>query len=364
MAERRTGISPEMIVHPGEILSDILAERRISQAELAKRTGVTDSFVSSLLSGKKSISASYAKALDYALDVPMSFWLNSQAIYDADMQTLEEAQSITNEERTSYDNLHEIVAWLQKRELLPKKQPKDAKILKVRSLLHVSNLSQLSSLVPCGQFRMSEKNRLDPLILGAWLQLCQYTYQVPPLDSTFSPEALPSIIAEAKSLMRSEENPQERLPAILLKYGIVLSIVKNFRGAPVQGYIVALDEGQYHMFLTLRGAWADIFWFSFFHELAHIIGGDVEKSSRFMDFSDSSNERERKANQRAADMLLDAAAYKNFVKAKAFDIDVISAFAASQGVPPYIVIGRLQRDTVIPYSWFTECKLRYSWRVD
>lgn len=199
MAERRTGISPEMIVHPGEILSDILAERRISQAELAKRTGVTDSFVSSLLSGKKSISASYAKALDYALDVPMSFWLNSQAIYDADMQTLEEAQSITDEERTSYDNLHEIVAWLQTRELLPKKQPKDAKILKVRSLLHVSNLSQLSSLVPCGQFRMSKKNRLDPLILGAWLQLCQYTYQVPPLDSTFSPEALPSIMRKQKA---------------------------------------------------------------------------------------------------------------------------------------------------------------------
>lgn len=91
MEERRTGISPEMIVHPGEILSDILAERRISQAELAKRTGVTDSFVSSLLSGKKSISVSYAKSLDYALDVPASLWLNSQTIYDADMQAEDKA---------------------------------------------------------------------------------------------------------------------------------------------------------------------------------------------------------------------------------------------------------------------------------
>ena len=51
----------------------------------------------------------------------------------------------------------------------------------------------------------------------------------------------------------------------------------------MQGYIFRRSDGVYQMVLTIRGAFADIFWFSLFHELGHIVNGDIGKSIKFID---------------------------------------------------------------------------------
>lgn len=89
MAAKRTGISRDLMIHPGETIADILEERGITQAELAARTDVTPAYVSQVISGKKDISPDFARKLEYALDVPKTFWLNRQASYDAELLTAE-----------------------------------------------------------------------------------------------------------------------------------------------------------------------------------------------------------------------------------------------------------------------------------
>lgn len=76
MATKRTGISRDLIIHPGETIADVLEERGITQSELAARTNVSPAYVSNVIAGKKDISSRFAMALEYALDVPKSFWLN------------------------------------------------------------------------------------------------------------------------------------------------------------------------------------------------------------------------------------------------------------------------------------------------
>lgn len=85
MLTKKNGISHSLIIHPGETIADVINERGITQAELAIRTGVSPAYVSSVISGKKDISSNFAMALEYALDVPKSFWLNLQANYEADL---------------------------------------------------------------------------------------------------------------------------------------------------------------------------------------------------------------------------------------------------------------------------------------
>ena len=75
----------EWLIHPGEIISDILEERNLTQKELAQRAGVSETFLSEVIHGKKDISKELAAGLECALDVPHSFWLNLQANYDAKM---------------------------------------------------------------------------------------------------------------------------------------------------------------------------------------------------------------------------------------------------------------------------------------
>ena len=75
----------EWLIHPGEIISDILEERNLTQKELAQRAGVSETFLSEVIRGKKDISKELAIGLECALEVPRSFWLNLQANYDAEM---------------------------------------------------------------------------------------------------------------------------------------------------------------------------------------------------------------------------------------------------------------------------------------
>ena len=41
MAAKKTGISRDLVIHPGETIADVLEDRGITQAELSSRTGVS-----------------------------------------------------------------------------------------------------------------------------------------------------------------------------------------------------------------------------------------------------------------------------------------------------------------------------------
>jgi len=119
MAIKKIGISRDLVIHPGETIADVLEDRGITQAELAARTGVSPAYISSLISGKKNISTKFAMSLEYALNVPKSFWLNLQANYDAELLELNESQTVTEAEKKVCQSLTEIIKYLRKQQLIP-----------------------------------------------------------------------------------------------------------------------------------------------------------------------------------------------------------------------------------------------------
>lgn len=364
MATKRTGISRDLIIHPGETIADILEEREITQAELASRTGVTSAYVSNVISGKKDISSKFAMALEYALDVPKSFWLNLQANYDAELLELNEADTVTDAEKAVFPELHEVITWLRKEQLIPSEQDKRNTILSLRKAFRMSDISKLGTLVAVGAFRVSKTAPISPVVMGAWLRLCQVlgeqnTKTVP----QFNPQNTDQLIIDLKSVMTNPEaNLQKDLADVMAQYGIMFSVVHNFRGAPVHGYISENKDGEYQMALTIRGAYADIFWFSLFHEIGHIVNGDISKTSDFIDtLNDTDTAKEEAADKFACDALLDPQSYAHFVATNDYSIEKIKRYAISQHVAPYVVIGRLQKEKRIPYSWYSDYKTRYKW---
>ena len=173
MATKITGISRGLIIHPGETISDILVERGITQAELAARTGVTPAYVCNVIAGKKDISAKFALALEYALGVSKSFWINLQANYDAELLEASESETITDEERVARNSLKDIVKYLREIGKMPLREAVDDSILSLRKALQMSNIANLKGIVPEGALRMSAKSKVDPYVMGAWIRLCQ-----------------------------------------------------------------------------------------------------------------------------------------------------------------------------------------------
>lgn len=361
MAEKKTGISPELIIHPGETIADILEDRGITQTELASCTGVSTAYVSNVISGKKGISANFAMDLEYALGVPKSFWLNLQANYEAELLEINEEQTITEEEQKVREDLKDIVKYLRQKGIIPVREKKKDSILSLRKALQISNIANLKEMVPTGAFRLSANTAVNQNVLGAWIRMCQLSVNDKIPAARFDKRNVIDLISEIKRIMcERDADVQTELKSVMERYGIDFSVARNFRGAPVQGYISQKSDGVYQMVLTIRGAFADIFWFSLFHELGHIVNGDVGKNFKFLD-DGSDNDKESAADCFAGNMLLSPESYEKFIQRGDFSIEAIYQYAESQQVMPYIVIGRLQKEKYLDYRTYSDYKLRYKW---
>ena len=68
--------------HPGEVLTDELKARDMTQKQLAEAVQVSTAMISAVVKGKKNVSLRLALGLEETLAIPAEFWLNLQRIHD------------------------------------------------------------------------------------------------------------------------------------------------------------------------------------------------------------------------------------------------------------------------------------------
>ena len=149
----------------------------------------------------------------------------------------------------------------------------------------------------------------------------------------------------------------EKLKEIFLDCGIVFEMVKHFTGAPVQGFIQKKDD-KVILCMTIRQSFSDIFWFTLFHEIAHLVNEDF--INQYVDYNFVESEVEKKADNFARNILINENDYKDFLQKGNIKYIDIKKFASSQNVLPGIVIGRLQND-MKDYTFITKYKKQYKW---
>ena len=76
-------------IHPGEILSDELAELNIAAAGLARAIQVPPNRITQIIAGKRSVSADTALRLGKWFGTGPRLWLNLQQTYELDLATQE-----------------------------------------------------------------------------------------------------------------------------------------------------------------------------------------------------------------------------------------------------------------------------------
>lgn len=91
-------------IHPGEVLKEeFLEPMGISVYRLSKETGLSETRVSQIIKGNRSITAETAVKLGKFFGVSAEFWMNLQALYD-----IEEAQKLHKKEIESIPSFHEL----------------------------------------------------------------------------------------------------------------------------------------------------------------------------------------------------------------------------------------------------------------
>lgn len=352
------GLSRDYIIHPGETLAEVIEEKEMTQRELAVRTGVTEKHISTVIHGQKNISAAFARKLEYALGIETSFWMNLQANYDRELLAFEEVNNIKEEELGILKNLKEVTEAWASFGWLDSEANSAAMVLDYRMIFGISNLLDVPKISYAAAYRAQSKNaNTDPYVLFAWQRMCELLIKNIDIADQVDVEKLKNKVPDIKQVMFMKANQiQEKLSNIFAECGIAFRIVPNFTGAPVQGFIKKADDGALILCMTLRQKFADIFWFTLFHEIAHILNGDTKHE--FIDFDSVSGDVEAKADRMAGEFLIDANAYRAFIASEGYKrIGGIERFADSQNVKDYIVRGRLMKENLIPWK----ARPRYEW---
>jgi HTH-type transcriptional regulator / antitoxin HigA len=356
--ERAVAYSPDYAVHPGEYLEEVLESRGIKKRELAERLGISVKHLSQIVNAQAGMSAAMAVQLEMILGVSASIWNNLNADYEL-FQEREKADA-------AIDARHSWLAAFPVRDLkrlgfLPDNNDKSALIDALLRFFELPDTEQWNAFygnLNATSFRKSPAFTAGLPQLAAWLragELSVRDLETAPYSRDAFKAALDSIRGFTIRKPQAFEHEMRRLCALS---GVALAFVPEFEKTHVSGAARWQSRDRALIIMSLRHKSNDRFWFSFFHEAAHILLHG-KKGVYIDDPTGYESDLEAEADRFARNFLVPEGAWMSFIGAGAFLESDVVAFARVQGIHPGIVVGRLQHERLIPYTWHYGLKEKY-----
>lgn len=337
-------------VPPGATIKEQITDRGMTQKELAARMCMTEKHVSKLINGEVQLTHDVANRLESVLGIPAEFWNRLESIYREKIWKVKEENAMDEDKNIAKRfPYREMVknGWIKET------RDKTAIVLLLRKFFEVARLSALENplvnKIACRRLGQTEK--ADYALL-AWTQQAKIEARKTDtqlLDIKRLNELLP-IIRSMTLLSPSQFCP--RLKLMLAECGIALVLLPHIGGSFLHG-ATFLDGKKIVIGLTIRGKDADKFWFSFFHEIGHVINGHIFNDKGIVE------EEEKEADLFARDELISPQEFESFKTKNDFSVSSIIEFSQSVGIAGGIVVGRLQKENCIPYNLCNELKIKY-----
>lgn len=343
MIKNKKSYNPDFVIHPGKTLKDELEFLEVTQVELSKRTGLSEKHISQIINGVDPITSDTAIKLEIAINVSAEFWNNLQKNYDLNYARIKSEQRIANEIKEA--KKFECYSELVKLGCVEKTNNWRLRTISLLKFFRVNSLSYISNVEPVA-FRQNTK-QFDQRSLAAWLR-CGEIDAAKIKTEEFDRGKIKSIIPKIRKLTLLPENFGEKLKVICASAGIAVVYTPYFKNTKVNGSTRWIGNKAVIQ-LNTRGAYSDIFWFTFFHELGHICLHGIKEE--FIDYRGKvKDEREKEADDFAAEMLIPAASYKELLDLKPLNKHKVQNFAKRSEISIDIVLGRLAHENKIPWK--------------
>ena len=154
-------------------------------------------------------------------------------------------------------------------------------------------------------YRKSKTIDTDFYVLYVWIRICEIMADRTKIDDEYNENKLRSNISNIKNCMFLNVNDaMKNLKSIFASCGIIFSGCKKiFKVLPVQGFIKKNDD-RIILTMTIGQSYADVFWFTLFHEIGHLLNGDID-NKQHIDFENSESDMEDKADEFAKETLME-----------------------------------------------------------
>lgn len=351
---KKESFVPSVFYHPGVTLGEKLEELGMSIKEFSVRSSKPEKTINAVLKGDSSITPDMAVAFESVTKIPASFWMNKQQNYN---------EYVSRKKREA--ELKNAIEWcrnfpiaeMQKRGWISSSKTKEDVVASLLSFFAVSSKEAWEDYYFNQQlkvaFRISLSQTRNPYAISAWLRAGEIQASRQIVTAEYSAETLREAIPSMKKLVRdaSEEMPV-KLKQLCADCGVNLVYTKCLPKAPISGATRWIRNTPC---IQLSGRYKsqDRFWFSFFHEMGHILlHGKKEIFLEDIEYSDVQKSKEREADVFATEQLLPAKQEQEIIMRRSFKRSDILAYAERFDTAPSIIVARLKYKRLIPQSYY------------
>lgn len=336
MRERaRNTFQPDYLVLPGQSVQEAIEYLGLSQKEFARRLDLTEQSLNRILKGEQPITNETAFKLESVTGTSCDFWIALETNYQRQKQIL----NASREEK-------EYKKWLKRipiKELnaygcLNIMENTVEQVNEVLKFYQIGSIDVLDGLVQQCQAaaRGTVAFNTEAIKAVTYVQIGlrkAQTIVVEPFDRSKFKE----VLLQARAL--SKDLPADfgvLLQEMFASAGVALVYVPPIKGVHFSGVSKWISKNKAMIIMNIRGKAEDRFWFSLFHEAAHLLLH--ERKTMYISDSSPANEEEQEADRYAARLLIPEKYDARIAAAKT--AGDISEVANELGISAGIVVGR------------------------
>jgi len=342
---------PEEVLHPSVTLNEKLEEMGMSRKEFALRTGKPEKTIVAVLQGTSSITPEMAILFENITKIPAHFWINKQSRYNEYKARLQRKFAVKQAEEWTRSFPYAEMATLN---WVPKTRNIEEKTINLFEYFGISTHEGWKRLYIDSDLKIaaytSLKHTHDPQAISAWLRMGELQADkcdVPEFDKNKLKENLALI---KDTMAKHPKSFFSDLVNLCLEAGVKLFYTPKLPKAPLSGSTRWIRNTPIIQ-LTARYKQNDRFWFTFFHEVGHILlHGKKYISLEGINFFEADLEKEQEAHDFAEDWTFSKKQEEELLSFKLIDESTIVSYAKIFNTHPAMIIGRLQHKGLIPYS--------------
>lgn len=350
-------LAKSLLSPPGDTIQEHIDFIGMSQAELAERMGRPKEKINDIIKGREPITTATAFQFEKVLGIPAGFWLSREQSYRQELYELHQQEE--------YEKKKDWLSGFPVNEMkkfgwLPNTKEKHVLVDSLLKFFCVASPEEWERIYINEEvsvaFRVSLAHTPSAKAISAWLR--QGEIQAKEIElAAFDKKKFKDALTEIRELaFLMPPDFTNQLQNICAKCGVALVFTPSLPKAPISG---ATRWFHQKPIIQLSGRFKtnDHFWFTFFHEAAHIIlHGKKDIFLENVEGTEVDQEKEAEANAFAEKILLSEHELQQIIQAAPLNEQVIFNFAEKFRLPAGVIIGRLQHLKHIPFHFGNACR--------
>ncbi|HIE0145269.1 ImmA/IrrE family metallo-endopeptidase [Serratia marcescens] len=346
---------PDRVSPPGDTIIDLMDEHGLTDEELSKKIGLSIRKGQQLLSGHLHINEVMASRLQDIFDVSVDFWLEREGAYRKHIEFLDE----TNKKWLESIPVRDMIefGWISKT------SSRESKLKNCLDFFGINSVNDFSRKIntetPLVAFRKSINLKTLPMADLVWITKAQKISRNNKCEM-WDKEKLKSLIPELRKTTNEPDIKKfiPHLKEVLATAGVSLVVLPTPSGCRASGATCFFEPERATLIVSFRYLTDDHFWFTFFHEIGHLVLHDAVSIRLEGDVKLTAVE-EKEADQFATNTLIPEIFQKEIKNFGVKNWKDMVRVSRKIGVSKGIVLGYLQHIGNVPYTHLNRFKVRY-----